>query len=276
VGDALGELLGVEIHVMSSPVLRASAAIHLGAAGTVLIHPRAWAWALGAVAANHAVLAAAGLWPKSQLLGANWTRLPMPSGARGEVAITIDDGPDPDVTPRVLTQLAEHEAHATFFCVGERVERYPELAREIVSRGHAIENHSQRHRHNFSLLGPAGMRTEIVRAQDSISRVTGDTPRFFRAPAGLRNPFLDPVLNSLKLRLASWTRRGFDTVNGDADAVYRRLINSLRGGDILLLHDGNAALGTTGRPVILDVLPRLLETLRAQQLTPVTLRGALL
>jgi peptidoglycan/xylan/chitin deacetylase (PgdA/CDA1 family) len=272
----LGELLGIEIHVMSSPVLRASAALHLGAAATVLIHPRAWPWALGGVVANHAVLAAAGLWPKSQLLGANWTRLPTPSGARGEVAITIDDGPDPEVTPKVLTQLAEHKAQATFFCVGERVERYPELAREIVSRGHAIENHSQRHRHNFSLLGPGGMRTEIVRAQDSISRVTGDTPRFFRAPAGLRNPFLDPVLNSLKLRLASWTRRGFDTVNGDADAVYRRLIKSLRGGDILLLHDGNAALGTTGRPVILDVLPRLLETLRARQLTPVTLRAALL
>jgi peptidoglycan-N-acetylglucosamine deacetylase len=261
--------------LMSSPILAGSAAVHLGALGAALIQPRAWPWALGAVVANHGMLAAAGLWPRSQLLGPNWTRLPATSSARGEVAITIDDGPDPVVTPRVLALLDEHRALATFFCVGERVERYAELAQEIVRRGHTVENHSQRHRHNFSLLGPGGMKAEIALAQDSIARVTGSRPRFFRAPAGLRNPFLDPVLTSLELRLASWTRRGFDTVNGNAETVYRRLAKSLRGGDILLLHDGNAALGSAGVPVILDVLPRLLATLRAGKLTPVTLRGAL-
>jgi peptidoglycan/xylan/chitin deacetylase (PgdA/CDA1 family) len=260
---------------LASPSLSVSAITHLGAAATVLIQPRAWPWALGAVVANHAVLTGAGLWPRSRLLGPNWTRLPAASGARGAVAITIDDGPDPAVTPQVLAQLAAHRAVATFFCVGERVERHAQLAQEIVRQGHAIENHSQKHRHNFSLLGPAGMKSEIARAQESISRVTGSTPRFFRAPAGLRNPFLDPVLNSLNLRLASWTRRGFDTVNGNADTIYGRLTNSLQGGDILLLHDGNAALGSTGQPVILEVLPRLLETLHARQLTPVTLRAAL-
>ncbi|MDB6083955.1 MAG: polysaccharide deacetylase, partial [Gammaproteobacteria bacterium] len=234
---------------------------------------RTWPWALGALVANHGVLAAAGLWPRSQLLGPNWIRLPASSS--GNVAITIDDGPDPAVTPRVLALLADHGALATFFCVGERVERYPELAREIIHRGHAVENHSQRHRHNFSLLGPGGMRAEIARAQDSISRVTGSSPLFFRAPAGLRNPFLQPVLDSLHLRLASWTRRGFDTVNGNPETVYQRLVDSLQGGDILLLHDGNAAHGGGGRPVILDVLPRLLDTLHAHRLTPITLRAAL-
>jgi len=260
---------------MSSPALTASAAIHVGAAAAVLLHPRAWPWALGAVAANHAILTAAGLWPKSSLLGPNWIRLPAASGARGEVAITIDDGPDPSVTPRVLARLAERGALATFFCVGERVERYAELAREIVHLGHTIENHSHRHRHNFSLLGPGAMKAEIARAQDGIARITGSSPRFFRAPAGLRNPFLEPVLDDLQLRLASWTRRGFDTVNGNAETVYRRLVRSLRGGDILLMHDGNAARDATGQPVILDVLPRLLDTLSAARLTAVTLRAAL-
>jgi len=179
------------------------------------------------------------------------------------------------VTPRVLAQLAEHGAPATFFCVGARVERYPELAREIVGRGHDIENHTQRHRHNFSLLGPAGMAAEIAQAQDCILRVTGTTPQFFRAPAGLRNPFLDPVLARLELRLASWTRRGFDTVTANADAVYRRLTTPLGDGDILLLHDGNAARGRGGDAVILEVLPRLLETLAQMRLRPVTLRSAL-
>jgi peptidoglycan-N-acetylglucosamine deacetylase len=257
------------------PLLYASAAVHLAAAAAVVTQPRTWPWALGAVAANHVVLAGAGLWPRSQLLGPNLTRLPAHSGENARVAVTIDDGPDPDVTPQVLAQLAEHRAQATFFCVGERVERYADLAREIVSRGHCVENHSQRHRHNFSLMGPGGMSAEIARAQDSIHRVTGTSPRFFRAPAGLRNPFLDPVLTRLQLRLASWTRRGFDTVNANADAVYRRLANPLRSGDILLLHDGNAARSRGGNAVILEVLPRLLDALAALQLRSVTLRSAI-
>jgi peptidoglycan/xylan/chitin deacetylase (PgdA/CDA1 family) len=258
-----------------SPLLYASAAVHLGAAAAALARPHVWPWALGAFVANHVGLAAAGLWPRSQLLGPNWIRLPAQNGVAARVAITIDDGPDPDVTPQVLSQLAAHHAHATFFCVGVRVERYADLAREIVSRGHAIENHSQRHRHNFSLLGPGGMSAEISRAQDSILRVTGSRPRFFRAPAGLRNPFLDPILARLHLHLASWTRRGFDTVNANADAVYRRLASPLQDGDILLLHDGNAARSRGGKPVILEVLPRLLDALASIELRPVTLRSAL-
>jgi peptidoglycan-N-acetylglucosamine deacetylase len=258
-----------------APLLLTSAALHLGAGAASLMRPRLWPWALGAVALNHVVLGATGLWPKSRLLGPNWTHLPASSAVRGEVAITIDDGPDPEVTPRVLSQLGMYGARASFFCVGERVERYPELAQEIVRCGHAIENHTQRHRHTFSLLGPRAIEAEIARAQDSIERVTGSSPRFFRAPAGLRNPFLEPVLCRMQLRLATWTRRGFDTVSGNADVVYRRLVNSLEGGDILLLHDGNAARGRTAQPVILEVLPRLLETLISRQLKSIPLRAAL-
>jgi peptidoglycan/xylan/chitin deacetylase (PgdA/CDA1 family) len=119
------------------------------------------------------------------------------------------------------------------------------------------------------------MRAEISRGQETISKITGTAPRMFRAPAGLRNPFLDPILIRLGLQLASWTRRGFDTVSADADAVFRRLTTPLQGGDILLLHDGHAARTRNGTPVILEVLPRLLDTVRARGLTPVTLRSAL-
>lgn len=260
---------------MPSPLLVASGAVHLGAAAALIARPRVWPWALSALAANHVALAAAGLWPRSQLLGPNWTCLPARRGVAPGVAITIDDGPDPVVTPRVLAMLEGYGASATFFCIGERVLRYPDLAQEVVRRGHVIENHSQRHRHNFSLLGPRGMNAEVSRAQDSIFHVTGSYPRFFRAPAGLRNPFLDPVLAHLNLRLASWTRRGFDTVSADADAVFRRLSTPLQAGDILLLHDGHAARTRGGQPVIMEVLPRLLDALGSQQLQSVTLRSAL-
>ncbi len=257
-----------------SPLLYASAGLHVGAAAVTLMRPSLWPWTLGTVILDHAVLTGAGLWPRSRWLGPNLTRLPVSSASRGEVAITIDDGPDPEVTPQVLSLLAMYRARASFFCVGERVERHPELAREIVRLGHTIENHSQHHRHSFSLMGPRAMEREILGAQRAIARVTGDGPRFFRAPAGLRNPFLDPVLCRLQLQLATWTRRGFDTVNRESGQVYRRLSRSLAAGDILLLHDGHAARGRLGTPVIVEVLPRLLETLRSRELHPVTLRAA--
>jgi len=258
-----------------SPLLKASAALHLGALAAVVAQPRWWPYGLGTVAANQLLLAGTGLWPRSTWLGSNWTHLPPAAAARNEVAITIDDGPEPAVTPAVLALLAEHQARATFFCIGERVERHPAMARAIAAAGHAVENHSHHHRLYFSLLGPARIREEIARAQLAIGMATGEQPRFFRAPAGLRNPLLAPALTRFDLQLASWTRRGFDTKTGDGEKVLARLATNLRGGDILLLHDGHAARSHTGRPVILEVLPRLLRTLASKGLKPVTLRAAL-
>ena len=202
-------------------------------------------------------------------------QLPPPARARGEIALTIDDGPDPLVTPQVLDLLQRHGAHASFFCVGEKLARHPQLARDISARGHSVENHSQHHRAYFSLLGPRGMEREILVAQDLITHTTGVSPRFFRAPAGLRNPFLDYVLAKRELRLASWTRRGFDTVNGNAMRVLAILSRNLAAGDILLLHDGNAATTSAGSPLILEVLPPLLDAIRRAGLRTVTLPQAL-
>jgi peptidoglycan/xylan/chitin deacetylase (PgdA/CDA1 family) len=256
-------------------VVQASIALHAGAAVILIARPHWWPWVLAAIVADHLVLTAAGLWPRSKLLGPNWTQLPAAAAATRAVAITIDDGPDPAVTPQVLDLLDQHRVKVTFFCIGERVAQYSQLARDIVARGHTIENHSQHHLYRFSVLGPRAIAGEIQRAQDTIERVTGRRPQFFRAPAGLRNPFLDPVLARLGLRLASWTRRGFDTVNPQVDVVLQRLTRGLRGGDILLLHDGHAARSASGEPVILEVLPRLLEAVAAAGLTPITLRSAL-
>jgi peptidoglycan/xylan/chitin deacetylase (PgdA/CDA1 family) len=179
------------------------------------------------------------------------------------------------VTPKVLALLDEYGAKATFFCVGTHVEERTELAREIVRRGHAIENHSYRHLNYFSLLGPRALAYEIERAQEVIAGVTGERPHFFRAPAGLRSPLLDPVLTRLGLLLASWTRRGFDAVNSDPESVFRRLATGLAAGDILLLHDGHAARTRAGTPVILEVLPRLLAAFAESRLTPIRLTAAL-
>ena len=255
-----------------SPLLFASAGVHGGAVAAVLAQRALWPWAVGALVANHAVLTAAGLTPRSRLLGPNCTHLP--AAGRAQIALTLDDGPDPEVTPQVLEVLAAHGARATFFCIGERVAAHPALAREILAHGHAIENHSQRHLHHFSLLGPRRLQAEIERAQETIGATTGAAPRFFRAPAGLRSPLLDPLLQRLGLQLASWTRRGFDTVEGRPARVLEALVRDLSAGDILLLHDGHAARTDAGTPVVLEVLPKLLAAFAAAGLAPVTLREA--
>ena len=252
---------------------KASLACHAGAAAAALAMPSQWPWALGAVAANHALLTGAGLWPRSTWLGPNWTQLPAGAAARGEIAITIDDGPDAEVTPAVLDILDAHRVSATFFCIAAAAARAPALCREIAQRGHRVENHSDRHSNAFSLLGPQAMQREIAAAQQRLGDITGAAPRFFRAPAGLRNPFLAPVLHRLDLQLVSWTRRGFDTLRRAPADVLARLSKGLAGGDILLLHDGNAAR-VDGRPLVLSVLPGLLVRVAAAGLRPVTLLAA--
>ena len=259
----------------SPALVRASIALHLLVAAAVVAAPGLWPWAVAAVVADHLLIVAVGLWPRSHWLGANWTMLPAAAAARNEIALTIDDGPDPAVTPQVLDLLDRHAARVTFFCIGQQAQRHPDLCLQIVQRGHAVENHSQTHSHLFSLLGPRGLTREVRASQDTLTRVCGQRPRFFRAPAGLRNLFLAPVLARLGLRLASWSARGFDTRIGDAERVKRDLLRGLKAGAILLLHDGHAARTADGIPVILEVLPAVLEAAVAAGLRPVTLRQAL-
>ncbi len=255
--------------VAPRPLLRASLALHVGAAAAVVARPGLWPFALGAIAADHLCITAVGLWPRSRLLGPNRTQLP--PGAGAAIALTIDDGPDPQVTPRVLDLLEAHKAQATFFCIGTRVRAHPALTREILARGHAIGNHSERHDLRFALMGPRAMAKEVLQGQATLREVTGTDCRFFRAPAGLRNPFLEPILARAGLELVSWTRRAFDTVNGDAARVLHRLTRALAPRDILLLHDGHAARTREGTPVILAVLPQLIGAARARGLEPVPL-----
>jgi peptidoglycan/xylan/chitin deacetylase (PgdA/CDA1 family) len=229
---------------------------------------------VGALLFNHVLICAASLWPRSTILGRNLVRLPVDAARRGEIALTFDDGPDAEVTPKVLAILAAHDVQASFFCIGERAAAHPELCRDIVAAGHSVENHGQLHRNHYSLLGWHGWKKEVGNAQTLLSSITGQRPRFFRALAGLRNPFLDPVLHQFGIGLASWTRRGYDTRTGDTDTVFARLTNNLAAGDILLLHDGNSARTPDGIPVVLEVLPRLLVELAKHNLKPVTLPSA--
>jgi peptidoglycan/xylan/chitin deacetylase (PgdA/CDA1 family) len=257
----------------STQFLRLSWAAHGLGAAALVVAPDSWRVVVAGLLANHAVIGFSGMWPQSRLLGPNLFRLPEPPRAR--VALTFDDGPDPQVTPAVLDILDSHRAKATFFCIGRRVDAHPALAAEILARGHAVENHSYSHPITFAFGATRSMEREVLGAQDAIERATGQRPRFFRAPVGIRNPWLEPCIARAGLSLVSWTRRGFDAVWRDAEAVTRRLLRGLRAGDILLLHDGGVARNAAGRPIVVETLPRVLDALAARGLTSAALPALL-
>ena len=254
-----------------APALHATIAVHAAAPAACLAAPHLLPWIGATLLANHAVLAAAGMWPRSTLLGPNLRRLPPAAAARAELALTFDDGPDPAVTPHVLDLLDRAGARASFFCIGTAARAHPALLRRIVASGHSVENHSATHPNWFACLGPAGLRRQIGDAQAALADITGAAPAYFRAPMGLRNPLLDPVLAETSLRFTSWTRRAMDGVRGDPAQAYNRLTRGLAAGDILLMHDGRCARAPSGAPVVLEVLPRLLVALQRAGLTAVSL-----
>jgi len=257
-----------------APVLQATAALHVGGAIGIALGRPEWRWIVYSLAANHGLLFAGAVSPRSRLLGPNLVRLPKAAEERREIALTFDDGPDPEVTPRVLDSLDREGATGTFFCIGAHVARHPQLAREIVARGHAVESHSYRHALGFAGWGPRRLEREVTQAQRAIEDATGVPPAFFRSPYGTRSPMLDRVLAKAGLRYVSWMRRGYDAVDGNPERVLRRLTRKLGPRDVVLLHDGASGRRLTPRPTVLEVLPRLLRHLNEQGLRSVSLRAA--
>jgi peptidoglycan-N-acetylglucosamine deacetylase len=243
-----------------TPLVAGSVGLHVAGAAALALAPHAWPVICGTLFANHVVLATHSLWPQSSWIGPALSRLPADAARRGEVALTFDDGPDPEVTPRVLDLLDQAGARASFFCIGRRVAAHPEIVQEIVRRGHQVENHTWSHPHLFACYGPASQRQEVEKAQDVIADAAGRPPAFFRSPAGFRNLFLDRELSAAGLTLAAWTRRGYDTVESDPAKVAERLLRGLAPGDVLLLHDGST-LRDGGNRVALEALPRVLDGL---------------
>jgi len=250
--------------------LRVSLAVHLLLLIAWVFGLAPWGWLLAALILNHGVLWA-GMRPGSRILGPDTRHLPAAAVRRGEVALTFDDGPDPVVTPQVLDLLDAAGARASFFCIGTAARAHPDLVRDIARRGHSVENHTERHALNFATYGIGATRREIVAAQATLAPLAGRPPAFFRAPFGLRSPFLAPAIRGLGLTYLSWTRRALDGARGDPAAGLARLTRGLAAGDILLMHDGRCARDRDGRPVVLAILPALLDELAARGLRSVSL-----
>jgi peptidoglycan-N-acetylglucosamine deacetylase len=160
---------------------------------------------------------------------------------RREVWLTLDDGPDPESTPKILELLKAHRARATFFLIGEKVTRHPELVAEILRHGHTLGNHTHTHPHRWFWLASAQKTAaEIDACAEALRAAGAGAIRWFRSPVGLKNHALHAVLAQRGLDLVLWSARGFDTICRDPAKVIARITPNLRPGAILLVHENSA------------------------------------
>ncbi len=178
---------------------------------------------------------------------------------RPEVWLTIDDGPDPVDTPQILGLLAERGARATFFVIGERAARHPDLVNAITAAGHEVAHHTHTHPlGSFWCASPRRVARELDATLQALRRA-GVTPTRFRAPAGIKNLWLASALRARGLTGVGWSARGLEHWPGGVEAVTRRALRGLAPGSILLLHEGPRLPAAIRVHAIRRVLERLRE-----------------
>lgn len=225
------------------------------------------AWLLVGLGAHTLVATLAVLVPSLQV----WTQLPFraPAGQRS-IALTFDDGPHPVTTRRVLALLAERGQRATFFVIGEKALRHPELLREMQAAGHAVGLHGHEHDHLYALRSRGRVQRDLALAQGSVAAALGAPARWFRPPIGFVSPAIAVAAELEGVELAGWSARALDGLAAaKPERVLRRALAAIEDGAVLLLHD--AAESGDRAPASLEVLPALLDAVREKGLTAVTL-----
>ncbi|MBA3708051.1 MAG: polysaccharide deacetylase family protein [Planctomycetes bacterium] len=193
--------------------------------------PVGWLAAASAIIHGWAVVS-----PRSSLYMPVWWRVP---GSR-DCALTYDDGPNPEVTPRLLDLLAGSDQRATFFVIGSHVRRHPHLVRRMVAEGHAVGLHSDTHSRWFNCWLPGRIQRDLDACGKAIADAAGiPSPRLFRPPVGLKNPMVGFVCGRMGLRAITWTARARDTGSPAVEVVLARIAGALRPGGICVMHDGH-------------------------------------
>lgn len=152
------------------------------------------------------------------------------------IAISFDDGPHPEVTPKLLQVLEKYEAKATFFLIGENAQKYPQIVKDIIKNDHLTGNHSFSHQHYFDLLSSKKMLVEIDKTNKAISDICKKKPLLFRPPFGVTNPSLRKAIESTGMISVGWSLRSFDTIKSSG-GVLRKLKRKTSPGDVVLFHD---------------------------------------
>ena len=183
----------------------------------------------------------------------------------GMIALTFDDGPDPQNTPHILEVLARYHAKATFFVVGEWVDKHPNYVYDAVQAGHEIASHSYTHR-NVAGKSDDQFRQEIQRTEDSVFKAAGVRPNCFRPPYGRVNSRMLNILAAKEYTVVLWSLDSLDWKLGSAFQIASLVIRDAKPGDIVLMHDGGGP-----RPHTIKALDTILKQLSAKGFTFVTL-----
>jgi peptidoglycan-N-acetylglucosamine deacetylase len=191
-------------------------------------------------------------------------------GPRGgnEVALTFDDGPNGDYTRQVAQILDEHGVKGTFFTVGKALDAQPEVSRELLADGQLLGDHS----YNHDAVGWLDPRyPQLQQTQDSFEHHLGVCPAFYRPPHGSHTPFMSHILSEHGMTMVTWDDSAGDWATDDPQLVANRILDGVRPGSIILLHDGIDGNIGADRRVVLEALPLILDGLKARGLQPVTL-----
>jgi peptidoglycan/xylan/chitin deacetylase (PgdA/CDA1 family) len=227
---------------------------------------------IGGLSLGWGALATTGVvFPSLEIYGHVVFRGP-PGGAR--VALTFDDGPHPVTTRRVLEALAPTRHRATFFVLGEKARRHPDVVREIHAGGHTFGIHGDCHDRFHSFRMPRSVRDGIGRASDAVEAATGVRPRFFRPPLGHTSLTTVQGARRAGVTLVGWSSRGYDGIRRRSpDAVVKRIRRTLTDGAIVMLHD--ASEHDDFEPASVRALPRLMALLDERGLASVGLDALL-
>jgi peptidoglycan/xylan/chitin deacetylase (PgdA/CDA1 family) len=216
-----------------------------------------------AVAAGYQSMAPAGQW-----YGQTFTGL-----ARGsrQIALTYDDGPNDPHTLRLLEVLAKHSVHATFFLIGRYVQQRPEIVREIVSAGHVVGNHTFTHP-LLIFKSATEIRQQLSACRSALQDAIGNPSHLFRPPFGGRRPAVLRIARELGLDPVMWNVTGYDWSAPPAATIERKVTNQIRGGDVVLLHDGGHKQMGADRSQTVIATDHLLTRYIAEQYEFVTIQ----
>lgn len=192
-----------------------------------------------------------------------------PAAANSRVALTFDDGPTDPSTSAILDTLGEFDAKATFFVIGQNVEKTPKLIERMHAEGHIVANHSYDHPWFGMMRGPWYWQEQIVRTDGLIEQIIGCRPAMFRPPLGVKTWFIHRPSQKTGHSMITWSRRARDGVATTAESILDRLIPQSAAGDILLLHDGIEPHHPRDTSASVKVIRPLIIRLREQNLQPV-------
>jgi peptidoglycan/xylan/chitin deacetylase (PgdA/CDA1 family) len=239
------------------------------AARAMFLRPVPLWLALVALAGYVAVCIGGALVPRLEMFGDVTWHGDVKSGG---VALTFDDGPNPATTRRILSLLAEADVRATFFVLGEKVERHPDVVKDLVLAGHTIGVHGYAHDRVYAFKSPGAVAADIERVRAIVERCTGTRARWFRPPVGQVSPRTAEGAKRAGVEIVGWSARGLDGLRGaDPERVARRIERGLEAGAIVLMHD--AAERDDFEPASLEALPKVLESIARKGLRVVPLQA---